>query len=408
MLANTRETYGLIAQLLHWVTAILILILIPLGMFMHDLPVSSVEDVAYKSWFYSLHKTLGVTVFLVALIRVAWAAVQPHPKPLNGDRKLESLAAQTIHWMLYGAIILMPLTGWLHHSAAEGFAPIWWPLSQDLPLVPKDPQLASFFGFAHFFTAILLGLSLVLHIGGALKHALIDRDSTLSRMVPGKAPAIPTDLPDPHFKNSPFVLAALSFLILGGVTLAGYEISSSADGQNRVNIGSTADAAAGWVVDHGKSRLEIQIVQSGSQITGSFANWNAVINFDPENLESSQVEVDIDIASLSLGSVSKQAISADFLNAVSHPVGRFVSSSFASTGEGSFEVHGQLTLAGLSKPVILPFDLRIEDDRAFVEGRVKIDRLSFDIGRKGFESDGVVGFEVAVTVILEAEKAATR
>ena len=219
MLRNTRESYGLVAQVLHWATAALILVLLPLGLFMHELPESSAADVAYKAWFYSLHKTLGVTVFAVAVVRVIWAAIQPHPKLLNAERKLESLAAQTVHWMLYGAIICMPLTGWLHHSASVGFAPIWWPLPQDLPLVPKDPQLATFFGIAHFSTGILLGLTLVLHIGGALKHAVIDKDATLRRMIPGGTQASQGALSDPHFKRLPALLAVLSFVVLGAVSV---------------------------------------------------------------------------------------------------------------------------------------------------------------------------------------------
>ena len=374
---------------------------------MHELPSGTADEALYKSWFYSLHKTLGVAVLLIAIVRIAWAAIQPHPRPLNGDRKLEVFAARTVHWMLYGAIILMPLTGWLHHSAAEGFAPIWWPFSQDLPLVPKDPQLSSLFGFAHFFTAILLGLSLVLHVGGALKHILIDRDGTLSRMIPGKPPDIPANLPKPDSRNGPLILAAMAFLLLGAVSFAGYKINGLATGQSPIALTSTTGSVAGWSVDHVKSRLDIQIVQSGSPVTGSFSNWDATINFDPDNLGSSDIRVEIDIASLSLGGVSEQAISADFLNAGEHPVGNFASNKVVGTGEGTFEAHGQLTLAGRSKPIILPFDLTIVDDRAFVEGRVVIERLSFDIGRKGFSSDEVVGFEVAVSVVLEAEKTAT-
>ncbi|MCP4315559.1 MAG: cytochrome [Hyphomicrobiales bacterium] len=404
MLANSRETYGLIAQLLHWATVVLIFILLPLGLYMHELPVSSAEEAAYKSWLYSLHKTLGVTVFLVAIVRVAWSAIQPHPKPLNSDRKLESLAAQTIHWMLYGAIILMPLTGWLHHSAAEGFAPIWWSLPQDLPMVPKNPQLASFFGLAHFFTVILLGLALVLHIGGALKHVFVDHDSTLARMIPGRVPAIPADLPDPHFKNLPVLLAILTFLVLGGATAVGYNISGPIAGQNPVNFNPAENVAAGWLVDQDKSRLDIQIIQSGSPVSGSFANWNAAIIFDAENLESSKVEVEVDIVSLVLGNVSEQATSPDFLNAAHHPVATFVSSSFVNTGSDNYEVRGELTLAGLSNPITLPFLLKIENDRAFVQGEVTIERLDFDIGKKGFPTDGMVGYGVVVTVNLEAEK----
>lgn len=405
MLANTYKTYGLVAQLLHWVTAALIFVLIPLGLFMYELPASSAEEAIYKFWFYSLHKTLGVTVFLVAIVRVIWAAGQPHPRPLNSKRKLENLAAQTVHWMLYGAIILMPLTGWLHHSAAEGFAPIWWPLPQDLPFIPKSPQLASFFGAAHFFTAVLLGLSVVLHIGGALKHTLIDRDGTLARMVPGKVQKIPTDLAKPYFKRLPILFAALSFLVVGGATLTEYVIGGPEGTQNRESPKPASNMTAGWIVDQQKSQLAIQVVQSGSPVPGSFKNWNAAINFDSENLEAARVEVEVDISSISLGAVSKQAISPDFLNAALHPVATFVSDSFVKTGDATYEALGQLTLSGLSKAVTFPFTLKIEDDRAFVEGKVTIDRLAFDIGKKGFSSDKLVGFGVVVTVIIEAAKA---
>ena len=405
MLANTRETYGLIAQSLHWITAALILALIPLGVFMHELPVSSAEEAAYKSWYYSLHKTLGVTLFLIAVVRVIWAVVQLHPKLLNGDKKLESLAAQTVHWMLYGAIIVMPLTGWLHHSAAEGFAPIWWPISQDLPFVPKSPQLAQFFGSAHFFTGVLLGLSIALHVGGALKHAVIDRDSTLTRMIPGRAPDIPANLPDPHFRHLPTVLAALSFLLIAGASTVTHLVGQPNSESGQTGIDQATIEEARWLIDPKKSRLEIEIVQSGTPVSGHFGTWNAAIIFDPDKLEASKVEVEIDIASLALGSVSPQAISPDFLNAALHPVAVFVSEDFADKGNGTFEAHGQLTLAGLTKPISLPFALKIADGRAFVEAEVPLDRLEFDIGKKGFPKDDLVGFQVVVRIVLEAQKA---
>ncbi len=405
MLLNTRENYGLISQVLHWTTAALILTLLPLGLYMHELPESSAAAVVDKAWLYSLHKTLGVSVFLVAIVRVIWTAVQPHPKLLNAEKKLESLAAQTVHWMLYGTIILMPLTGWLHHSASEGFAPIWWPLPQDLPLVPKNSSLAVFFEIAHFFTGILLGLAVVLHMGGALKHALIDRDATLRRMIPGAHQPDTAELADPHFRRFPAFLAVLSFLILGSAVVAGYTINKP----DAERVGSTLApanyAATGWLVDKTNSRLAIQIVQMGNPVSGGFSNWNAAINFDPEDLEAASVEVEVDIASLSLGGVSEQAIGANFLNAIAHPVARFVSESFISTGTDSYEASGRLTLAGQSQPTKLPFTLRIVSDRAFVEGEVTIDRLAFGIGEIGFSGDGQLGFGVLVKVTLEAERA---
>jgi cytochrome b561/polyisoprenoid-binding protein YceI len=408
MLVNTRTSYGLIAQLLHWLTAALVLVLIPLGLFMHELPAGSAEEVAYKSWYYSLHKTLGVAAFLVAVTRVGWAIVQPRPAPLNGDRKLESFAAQTVHWMLYGAIILMPPTGWLHHSAAEGFAPIWWPFSQDLPFMPKNLELAALFGAAHYFTAILLGLSIALHIAGALKHVVIDRDGTLARMVPGMAPrpnAMAAANPGSSSHALPGLITVLAFLAVAAATMANYTMSRTNATPARVDGEPSISAASGWRVNHAKSQLAIQIVQSGSEITGHFGHWDAVINFDPQNLNAARVAVKIDITSLSLGGVSQQAISADFLNAATYPIAMFESDTFLMTGESSYEAHGQLSLAGERRPLVLPFILKIENERATVEGVATIRRLDFGIGEKGFPKDDMVGFEVLVKVNLEASKA---
>ncbi|WP_282604216.1 cytochrome b/b6 domain-containing protein [Pelagibius sp. Alg239-R121] len=410
MLLNTRETYGLVAQLLHWVTAGLILTLLPLGLYMEGLPQGSAEAVLQKSWWYSLHKTLGVLLFLVALVRVAWALVQPHPRPLNAERTLESLAAQSVHWMLYGAILCMPLTGWLHHSASEGFAPIWWPFFQDLPLVPKNPQLAGIFGTAHVFTGILLGLALALHVAGALKHAVIDRDSTLRRMIPGRyhaAAANPTASPvEPRFARLPAVLAALSFLVVGVATLTDFSIKRTNGGADIVITNGAEASSAGWTLDKQKSRLDIQIIQMGNPVAGSFEKWDAVVNFDPDNIETASLEVQVDVGSISLGGVSEQAKGVNFLNAAMHPIANFVSESFVHSGEHSYAADGQLSLAGHRQPLALPFMLRIENGRAYVEAELTIERLAFGIGEKGFTDDGQLGFGVLVKVILEAERAA--
>jgi polyisoprenoid-binding protein YceI len=345
----------------------------------------------------------------VAIVRVGWAFIQRRPNPLNADRKLESFAAQTVHWMLYGAIILMPLTGWLHHSTAEGFAPTWWPLTQDLPFIPKSPRLVGLFGAAHYFTVILLGLSIALHFAGALKHVVIDRDGTLARMIPGMTPRAPPvdpeNSPSPPSRSLPALIAVLAFLVVGAVTAADYSMSRTTVAQDGTVVSPTTTTASGWRVDHSKSQIAIQIIQSGSEISGQFEIWNAAINFDPEELEASRAEVKINITSLSLGGMSEQAISADFLNAAAHPGATFVSDRFVEIGDNSYETHGQLSLAGERQPLILPFTLKIENDRAVVEGTAAIRRLDFGIGRKGFPKDDMVGFEVLIKIALEADKA---
>lgn len=409
MLLNTRETYGLVAQLLHWITAGLILTLLPLGLYMESLPQGTAEAVLEKSWWYSLHKTLGVLLLQVALVRVGWALSQPHPRPLNAARRLESLAAQSVHWTLYGAILCMPLTGWLHHSASEGFAPIWWPFFQDLPLIPKNPLLADVFGTAHVFTGILLGVALALHVAGALKHTVVDRDKTLSRMLPGRYRPAASDLSsepsERHFTRLPAFLAALAFLTLGAVTLSDVAINRTNSGEAIVIAAKTPPRITGWTIDKETSQLNIQIIQMGNPVSGSFENWDAVVNFDPDNLDTASVEVKVDVASISLGGVSEQAKGVNFLNAAMHPVATFVSKSFSRSGDKGFTADGHLSLAGREQPLSLPFSLRIENGRAYVEGELTIERLAFGIGEKGFSDDGQLGFGVVVRVILEAEQA---
>lgn len=85
----------------------------------------------------------------------------------------------------------MLLTGWINHAASAGFAPIWWPYGQSLPMGPKSETVSALFSAGHLvFTKILLA-SIALHIAGALKHVFINRDETLRRMLPDKIAATP-------------------------------------------------------------------------------------------------------------------------------------------------------------------------------------------------------------------------
>ena len=400
MLANTNQTYGIVAQVLHWVTALLILLLLVLGIYMHELPVDTAQQVEEKIWLYSLHKTLGILTFGVAIVRVVWAVVQTRPFPINSDKKLESTLASVIHWLLYGCIILMPITGWLHHAALEGFAPIWWPWSQDIPFVPKDPHLAKLFGNAHFLTAVLLMGSLFLHIAGAAKHVIVDRDQTLARMTPGKVVKFERPLPQPGKGRIYLVLVALVFT---GLIVAIFS-SQTPVIQNASSITESGVSSTGkWIVDHSKSKLEVEIIQGGKPVAGSFSNWQAEIEFDPDKLEKANVAVSISIASLSLGGVTEQAISKDFLNAAGYPQAEFSSKKFIKIEDGKYQAEGELSLIGETNPLVLPFDLKIENGRAFMSGRTKIERLDYGIGQKGFSTDGTLGFTVQIMVNLEAE-----
>jgi len=193
MLTNTITTYGAVTKFFHWSIAVLIIAMIPLGIYANDLPYDTGAALADKAWFFSLHKTIGVAIFFLALARIAWAISQPRPALLNADKPAEAGLATLAHWLLYISLVIVPASGWIHHAATTGFAPIWWPLPQDLPLVPKDDAVAHTFKSLHIIFERVLAVTLILHVAGALKHHIIDRDLTLRRMLPGIAPYI--DLP---------------------------------------------------------------------------------------------------------------------------------------------------------------------------------------------------------------------
>lgn len=116
-LTNTANRYGAVSKTFHWLTAMLILTLIPLGVIANKLPYETSEQLTHKAWLFSLHKTLGVTVFMVALARIVWSISQPKPGPLHPDRKMESFVAETVHWLLYGSLVLVPLSGWIDRKS---------------------------------------------------------------------------------------------------------------------------------------------------------------------------------------------------------------------------------------------------------------------------------------------------
>ncbi len=377
----------------------MVLTLIPLGIVAHDAPFATSEELQWKAFLFSIHKTLGVAVFFIALARIAWAITQPKPGLLNADNKPEAFLAQTIHWLLYSALVLVPLTGWIHHAATEGFAPIWWPFGQNLPFVPtNDLWVAHLFGSLHFAFERVLAFSVLLHIAGALKHHVIDRDATLRRMLPGY-PALP-DLPAQTHSRLPILAAVAAYGVALVVGTFLWYLPGLETPKQPVETTQT-ETQGNWQVTDGT--LAITVKQLGSDVRGEFANWSADITFD-ETVESGvagQVEVTVDIASLTLGSVTEQAMGADFFDAANHPTAVFAA-DITRTGD-AYTADGTLTMKGVKQRVSLPFTLALDGDTATMVGTLTLQRLDFGVGQS-MPDESNVGFAVGVDVALTAEK----
>lgn len=396
-IANTAGRYGSVAKSFHWLTAFLIITLIPLGIIANGLPFETAEELARKAMLFSLHKTLGVTAFFVALARIGWALSQPRPGLLNGDNRIEAFLAETVHWLLYGSLVLVPLAGWLHHAATTGFAPIWWPFGQDLPFVPKNQGLADLTSALHIIFERVLAASILLHVAGALKHRFVDRDLTLQRMLPGAAD-VPAPTPVPHSRLPLFgALTAWVVALLIGAGLGLFQHDRPA-----IEAEALKAVESGWQVDSGA--LDISVHQFGSDVTGSFADWTAAISFDDsrETDQPGHVDVTIAIASLTLGSVTDQAMGPDFFDATVFPTAHFVADILRV--DAGFEARGSLTIRDNSIPVSLPFTLDIDGDTARMSGEITLDRRDFAIG-DSMPDEGSLGFGVKVSVSLIATRA---
>ncbi len=406
-IGNTTARYGAISKSFHWLTALLILTVIPLGIIAngmaHDIrnpEIASTEaDIMRTALLFSMHKTIGVTIFLVALARILWAILQPKPAPLHPDRKAEVLLAEIVHWLLYGSLLLVPLTGWIHHSATTGFAPIWWPFGQSLPFVPKSEYIAETFGALHVVFERVLIVSLILHVAGALKHHFIDRDSTFLRMWPGHITA--PDLP-PHAASILPPLGALAVWAAALAAAAGMGVFHSHASHSH-DTAALAEVASDWQVTDGQ--LAITVTQMGSPVTGSFADWTAAITFDDptDPGPAGRVEVTVAIGSLTLGSVTQQAMGPDFFDADTFPTASFIA-EIAKTETG-YVATGPLTIRGVTMPITLPFDLILEGDTAAMTGTLPLQRLDYNIGT-GLPDESSLGFGVDVSISLTATRAA--
>ncbi|MDO8890247.1 MAG: cytochrome b [Sulfurimicrobium sp.] len=170
--------YTQTAIALHWLTALLVVAAFPLGVYMADLALSPL-----KLKLISYHKWLGVTVFLLILLRLAWR-VSHVPPPLPDSMPLwQRHAANGLHLLLYLLLFAIPLTGWLM-SSAKGFQTVYLGVLPLPDLIGKDKALGDVLRQVHEMLNMTLLVLLLAHVAAALKHHFIERDGILARMLP--------------------------------------------------------------------------------------------------------------------------------------------------------------------------------------------------------------------------------
>ncbi len=181
--------YTRLAMAFHWLVA--------LGIAANFLIIWTVDSLPKSAErpMINLHKSIGLTVLGLAIMRLLWRYANPPPPMPAHYRAWERALAHAAHYSLYGLIFLMPLTGWIHDSAWKqaatnplylyGVIP-WFRIGfiKDADPATKE-RIHSVFSQAHGVLGWVLLALVALHVTGALKHQLLDRQRELQRMLPG-------------------------------------------------------------------------------------------------------------------------------------------------------------------------------------------------------------------------------
>ena len=175
-LRATATTWGAITRLFHWGMLVLLATIIPIGYYMTDLPLG-----ARKLQIYALHKSIGLTLLGLAILRLLWRFGERRPAPAPMPAWQHKAAGAT-HVLLYALMFLIPLSGWLYNSAA-GFPLQWFRLVNLPALTATNPALKATAKEFHETAVAVLIVLVALHALAALKHHLFDRDDTLRSML---------------------------------------------------------------------------------------------------------------------------------------------------------------------------------------------------------------------------------
>ncbi len=178
ILRNTPRRWGAIAQLLHWLIVLFIVAQFTLATLFDQLPAG-----ARKLTLLSRHKSVGITILMLALVRLAWRWNNPTPTLPDTLKPYEHALARLTHGLLYGLLFAVPLSGWLM-SSARGFPVSWFGLFQLPDLVPKNKALYAALLTTHGILAWTLGIVATVHLLAALKHHFVLKDDVLRRMLP--------------------------------------------------------------------------------------------------------------------------------------------------------------------------------------------------------------------------------
>jgi len=391
---NTTQRWGAVSKLLHWSVVALVIAQFVLANLADGLPLGMA-----KLGMLARHKSVGITILALALLRLLWRAAQSAAPALPARLpRTQRWLAQGTHGLLYGLLLAMPLSGWLM-SSAKNYPVSWFGLLQLPDLVAPGEALYAAMHEAHEIMAVVLAVTALLHLLGALKHHFIDRDDVLRRMLPFVRGVVPP------------------FALLAGVLLAGGAGTVVAAGATPAPAAPAATAVR-YVLDPANSTLEFRFRQAGATATGRFARFRATLDWPAGVATTAKpttdasmgaaLEVVIDVASLDTADADRDgALRGTELFAVERfPQARFLARQLAAaagaaTGTGTpLLARGSLQIRDRTRPIAVPLTLRLATESgkrvATLRGELPLRRLDYGVGQGEWQSTQWVDDEVVV------------
>jgi cytochrome b561 len=175
------EAWALSTRVLHWLGAAAILFMLGLGFAM----VNIISEQGLRFDLYQFHKSLGLFVLALMVLRVLWRFARSAPPPIPTMPPWQDRAARVMHALLYCLAIAVALAGYASVSASSLPLPVALPFGFHAPnLIATDQALSEDFKQAHHILAAILAICVAGHAAAALKHHFVDGDATLRRMAP--------------------------------------------------------------------------------------------------------------------------------------------------------------------------------------------------------------------------------
>jgi cytochrome b561 len=179
---DTKDQLNPLTRWLHWLVAIVFILLTIIGIYMAN---AEVWDL------YPIHKSVGILLFAVILLRVIWRFKQGWPEAVSRYTKVEQTLSKAIHWILLLGTLAMPISGMLYSGlSGHGFDIFGWVLVDEIhdpnnpgQVLPRHEYLSAVNEKIHEVLGYALSFAIVLHVIGACKHHFVDKDKTLLRML---------------------------------------------------------------------------------------------------------------------------------------------------------------------------------------------------------------------------------